>query len=154
MGIKFKNKVSLGKPAGGEIAERELVLNLKDREVYSSTDGADVIKITGDPEKGGIVWDTSTSYEIGDIVTHLEKIYISKTINTGKTPFTATANWAALPEERGGLAWDSGVKYKVGDTTVHLGKVFVCVTAHTAAATWAANATKWSNDIIVDPGWI
>ncbi len=68
MGIKFKDKVSVGIPVGGDVPEREILLDLKDGSIYSSTDGADLIKLGGD-EVGGILHDpASVSYSIGDMV--------------------------------------------------------------------------------------
>ncbi len=47
MGIKFKNKVTTGIPATGDIEERELSFDLKNGRAYSSTNGSDVVNVSG-----------------------------------------------------------------------------------------------------------
>jgi len=106
MGLKFLDKVSAGKPANGDIPERELVLNLKDNEIYSSTDGNNIVLLAGSPEVselGGMAWSPSKSYIVGTLVTiettlpggtPTYKEYISLTDNNlGNDPVSDETNW-------------------------------------------------------------
>ena len=47
MGIKFRDKTAVGTPTSGEVKTRELLLDLKNSSLYSSTDGTDLIKLGG-----------------------------------------------------------------------------------------------------------
>ncbi len=46
MGIKFKGKLSAGLSSSGDIAKRELHINLVDDELYTSSDDANVLNLT------------------------------------------------------------------------------------------------------------
>ncbi len=84
MGLTFRNKTSLGAPVAGDIKEREIAFDLKDNSLYSSTDGADLVKIDGNPEVGGILHDIGIDYDIGDMV-NLDGsnfIYVCKATHT------------------------------------------------------------------------
>ena len=97
MGLKFKGKTTTGVPIDGSIGERELHINTVDFDIYSSTDGTDVIKLGGSsmPEKGGILWNIATAYVVGDIVSENDVMYTSRTINTGVQPSTdvSSVDW-------------------------------------------------------------
>ncbi len=75
MKIKFKNKSSAGVPVGGDIGERELLLDLKNGNLYSSSTGRDLIVFSG-LELGGRIYDPTKQYRIGDVVTIGDVIYI------------------------------------------------------------------------------
>jgi hypothetical protein len=45
MGIKFKDKTSAGVPSAGDIAEREIHLDTKNKDIYTSSNGTDIIKL-------------------------------------------------------------------------------------------------------------
>ena len=70
-------------------------------------------------EKGGILWDTTRAYEIGDVVSEGNSVYVSLTDNTGQQPSTSPGQWInsvpAAGVERGGVVWVSGLSYIIGD---------------------------------------
>ena len=122
MGIKFKNKTSAGKPSNGDIAERELLLNLKDKEIYSSTNGTDIVLLGAADEKGAILWDATKTYERGDWVTTIDSLgggvevfkeYFALSTTTGDDP-TDPAN-AALWKEYNVVKWiDQDIEFMIG----------------------------------------
>ena len=57
--IKLKRNNSAGvSPSGGDLQAGELAINLADKKLFSSTDGSDVIQISGDAYEIGTVADT------------------------------------------------------------------------------------------------
>ena len=64
MGIKFKSKTSTGLPVDTTISERELHINLVDKDVYTSSDDTDVINLTKTPH--GYFTDTGKASYIPD----------------------------------------------------------------------------------------
>ena len=70
-------------------------------------------------EQGGVVWNTDTEYNAGDIVSEGTSAYIAISGNTGQLPSSSPALWINLiPEdsiERGGVSWISNTSYLVGD---------------------------------------
>ncbi len=74
MGIKFKNKVSAGDPAAGDCKEREILLNLKSGEVYSSSDGVNLVKLGG----GGYTVKNVSA----DTLLNTEEVISAKTLGT------------------------------------------------------------------------
>ncbi len=58
MAIKFKGKTLTGIPANGSISERELHINLADEDLYTSSDGNDVIRLT--KERHGYIAESGT----------------------------------------------------------------------------------------------
>jgi hypothetical protein len=57
--IKIKRNNSTGvQPSGGDLQAGELAINLADKKLFSSTDGSDVIQISGDAYELGTVTDT------------------------------------------------------------------------------------------------
>ncbi len=99
MGIKFKDKTSVGAPVATEVAEREIVFDLKDNSIYSSTDGTDIVKLGGGSEQGGILHITiDQDYAVGDIVTLVGSNfqYVCKTAHTSTVACDTApddANW-------------------------------------------------------------
>ncbi len=66
MGIKFKGKTSTGLSSDGDIAERELHINLVDKDLYTSSDNTDVINLTATPH--GYFTDTGKASYIPDLL--------------------------------------------------------------------------------------
>jgi hypothetical protein len=98
-------------------------------------------------EQGGLLWNTGTSYNIGDVVSHGGVIYTALTSNSAKQPDTNPSDWKAPAfQEIGGKEWVSGTSYVVGDIITESGKVYSCATANSDAAFTVAN---W--DIITIP---
>ena len=57
--IKLKRNTNAGvSPSGGDLQAGELAINLADKKLFSSTDGSDVIQISGDAYELGTVADT------------------------------------------------------------------------------------------------
>ena len=57
--IKLKRNNSAGvSPSGGDLQAGELAINLADKKLFSSTNGSDVIQISGDAYELGTVADT------------------------------------------------------------------------------------------------
>jgi len=57
--IKLKRNTSSGQvPSGGDLQQGELAINLADKKLFSSTNGSDVIQISGDAYTVGTVTDT------------------------------------------------------------------------------------------------
>ncbi len=94
MGIKFRGKQSTGNPAGGAIKERELEINLADKTLFTSSDGADIIQLGKDI--AGRLWDTTNSYKLGDMVITAPGGFIHHAVinNTAVDPATDNGtNW-------------------------------------------------------------
>jgi len=68
MGLKFKNKLTAGKPVAGEVAEREILFNLKDKEIYSSITGTDIVKIGGEDQNAVKSFAAGSEIRIAEIV--------------------------------------------------------------------------------------
>ena len=57
--IKLKRNTNAGQvPSGGDLQQGELAINLADKKLFSSTNGSDVIQISGDAYSVGTVVDT------------------------------------------------------------------------------------------------
>ena len=100
MGLKFKDKTSAGKPVGGDIAEREIVFNLKDKEIYSSTDGNDVV----------LLGNTDAGYAV---TTANKNVLINASFKINQRGFDG--NWDPL--NVGDYGWDRWRKDSLGNIT-------------------------------------
>ena len=81
-----------------------------------------------DEEKGGILWDSTLNYEIGDVVTKASLIYIALTDNTNKDPETNPSDWVSVSEivvEHGGVEWSASIEYVKNDTVYYDDKTYV-----------------------------
>ncbi len=126
MAIKFKGNHTAGTiPSTGGIKERELVLNTADQIIYTSTDGNDVVKMSS-PERGGLAYNSSRQYKIGDVVTIGDTIYVigedpsnpGNPMPIGGDPADPLDNTTADPisnTEHGGVTYDPSHQYKIGD---------------------------------------
>ncbi len=85
----------------------------------------------GKPEVGGIEYDVTVQYEIGDIVTIDGLIYVigEDPTNVGNPPPAGTLpgdpEWSASSGERGGLVYDPLVQYQIGDVVTIGGIIYV-----------------------------
>ncbi len=130
MAIRFLDKTTAGKPVGGQIGEREIILNLKDGELYSSNDGVDIVQL-GAPEKGGIAWATGVDYILGDTVTSDNIAYICLTPHTSAGAFVS-ANF--IPVQQSGRLYNTASVYYAGDLITNGGVAYYAVNDSTVPA--------------------
>ncbi len=94
-------------------------------------------------EKGGLAWNSTITYAIGDIVSDAGVIYAATAPSTGQTP--PNAGFWATPSvaERGGILWATGQAYQIGDTVSYGGAIFAALTANTGQQP-DTNPTDWA----------
>ncbi len=142
MGIKFKDKTTVGAPVAGDVKTREIVFDLKNNSLYSSTDGTDIVKLGGGDEQGGIIWTNGTDYKVGDIVTEGTTGYVCTVdhIADGSgavgvdNPADGGTSWSiiqATASEKGGIAHDATSSYVLGDMVTSGGVPYVCTVVPT-----------------------
>jgi len=71
-----------------------------------------------EPERGGVLWDKDTLYEIGDVVTDIDgKLYTAIDTGSNNQPSTTSNTFWKLAEsfEKGGTFYDLTVAYSKGD---------------------------------------
>ncbi len=93
MGLKFTGKTSTSAPGPSEIEERELLINLADEMLYTSSNGTDIINLSSDGT--GSIWDPNVTYKIGDIVSYNGAVYVSTIINNLANIPGSGSEWAA-----------------------------------------------------------
>ncbi len=115
---------------------------------------------SGSIERGGIAWKDGLIYEIGDIITENEIVYICTRGHTslvgdnidGSPTQPLQTSWILSQKagiEQGGVAWDAGVDYNIGDM-VHdeiTSKNYWCNTSNTSGAIagdFASDIAFWS----------
>jgi len=94
-------------------------------------------------ERGGISWNNTTNYIVGDVVSDNGYTYTATTNNVGERPLTTPASWNKdSKDERGGIAWLSTETYLVGDVVSSLGDIYIALTSNTNVAP-STNPTDW-----------
>ncbi len=126
MGLKFTGKTSPSAPGPSEIEERELLINLADEMLYTSSDGSDIINLSSDGT--GSIWDPNVTYKIGDIISYNGDVYVSTIVN----------NVANIPGS--GPEWTTYNIPVASNTITGTIKLFVDGTDTLYISTTAANA--------------
>ncbi len=112
-------------------------------------------------DRGGIIWNDYTQYQIGDIVSYSGDIYVvgEDPLNpgfpppTGTTPGDVSGTWpitgpnTPIKPERGGIIWETGVSYLKGDTVTDDRDVYVANQDHVAGLSFATDTSKWDGSL-------
>lgn len=85
------------------------------------------------PERGGILWDATTSYQTGDVVSEGGTVYIAASPTTGQHPLTNPSVWRTVSgaAEIGGLVWNGAATYPIGAVATKGGDIFISQTITT-----------------------
>ncbi len=105
-------------------------------------------------EKGGILWDTTLDYVVGDIVSFDDKVFQAIVDNTNVSPVITgtTVTWRMVnpdqEEEIGGVLWQGNTEYFRGTiVSVEEGigtfKQYYCLNLHTSSPTFTTDAANW-----------
>jgi len=130
-------------------------------------------KMIRDFEKGGVSWNSGTTYNIGDIAVYSGTAYIALAETINNQPDVSPAQWkdmvASAAIERGGVSWVANRAYTVGDVvsegtkiymrinssgagTVHPGSDLVywqlLDTSRAIVGLWKNNVTYYEGDIV------
>ena len=90
-------------------------------------------------ERGGISYNSSQSYEVGDIVSFNDNVYRCITPTTGAFNIS---DWISLEiPEKGGLLYDSNLAYVIGDIVSYNNTIYRC----TAPTTGAFDVADWDS---------
>lgn len=89
-------------------------------------------------------WDSTTTYELNDIVKYGGNIYVyTYGLKTSSNPPTDTTYWALMVEGfKFQAVYDNATAYRVGDGVTHGGKVYICILDSTGNT--PPNTTFWS----------
>ncbi len=99
------------------------------------------------------MWSSDITYAPFDVVNYNGVWYrcvapppVSPGTNTyaPQLPVPATTYWVPIPTMR---AWAAGTPYNVHDVVSYDGGFYRCTTAHTSSGSFAADATKWSDNV-------
>ncbi len=126
---------------------------LKDN--YDIKPGTDVLTWDTYEERGGLLWNSSFEYKIGDIATDIGLVYTALVDNVGVTPASDDTKWQsavdsvpAPPIERGGLLWDT-TDYVIGDIISYNNSIYVCIQdAPIGTATPDIAVSFWKIDVV------
>ncbi len=85
----------------------------------------------------GITWKDNTEYDLGDIVTYNDNIFIATThhrsdelTDTNGNPEKPLQIMWSSKAELGGVLWRAGLNYQRGDTVTKRGHLYFCSTPH------------------------
>lgn len=94
-------------------------------------------------ERGGVAYDATKTYTVGDIVTMGTTAYINLT-GTSSVPGSITGAWSIVnATERGGLAHDMTVSYQPGDMVTASGLIYLALQANTGDSPLASSG-NWA----------
>ncbi len=118
-------------------------------------------------EHGGLLWDATRPYEIGDVVsiltaptppaTKIETIlYTALTLNLNSQPELNPGDWDATVSatERGGVYWNSGYFYNVGDIVIEQNVAWKCIMNHQGEQPSLIGQTVWELLVQAEKGGI
>lgn len=89
------------------------------------------------------VWNNSTAYKTGDVVTYGAYVYVAKLDNTATNPAATPATWSLLNTGINWVgSWQTATTYKLGDAIGYASNSYICVQEHTSST-----PTRPDNDL-------
>jgi hypothetical protein len=91
----IKLKIGSGIPTTSDIIIGELALDKDNGDLYGGIDDSGSVKVKKLVGSGtvGTIWDASTNYKVGDIVSYDSNVYVSLLDNINKQPDNNSTEW-------------------------------------------------------------